>query len=146
MTRTDQNAVMLDDFKSKRMISFSLQSIKLTLEEHEKRSMIVIDHEMTNDHSKYDKIERIKSELICVMNNDIVEMNRLMIPHVHNVDNEPDQVFYFLNASVMMALQQEVRWAATAAQIALASKSLYKAKLSIEQFMMKPDFVAKCAQ
>ena len=139
MTRTDQNAVMMETFKSKRMIGYSLQSVKLLLEEYEKRAMMVIDREIRQQKYTHAEIDRIISKLIFVMKSDVNEVNKLIIPHVHNKDYQPHHVFYYMNATAKIALEREVRWAAIASQNAIASKLFYKAKIPIEQFIVNSD-------
>ena len=97
MTRTDQNAVMLEVFKKKYMAVSALQSTKLLLEEFERRSMKRIDRELSKKDYKTDEIDRTISRLVYVMKTDLSDVRRLVPSHVNNQYNKPHQVWYFLN-------------------------------------------------
>ena len=139
MTRTDQNAVMLHVFKTKGMISSSLRSTKLLLEEFERRSMVAIDQEINNNIYLNGEIDRTIQKLVYIMKSDITEINRLISPHIRNKDLKAHQIFFFLNKTAKKAVDQGVSWMSIASQNALADILFAKARVPLEQFLINED-------
>ena len=69
MARTDQNALMLEMFQKVNMISTSLSSVKMLLEEYERRAMLRINREILGN--KCENADDMTIALIYVMKHDI---------------------------------------------------------------------------
>ena len=139
MTRVDQNAVMLEVFKKKYMAGNALQSAKLLLEEFERRSMKRIDREIAKKIYKTADVDRIISRLVHVMKTDLSDVRRLVPSHANNHYNKPHQVWFFLNGTARMAVEQDTKWVAIASQNAIAQALFHKAQKTVEQFVINSD-------
>ena len=139
MTRTDQNAVMLEVFQKKQMISTALISVKLLLEEYEKRSMIKINREIVNGKYNNDDIDRTIAKLVWVMKMDMVNVKQHIMPHIYNKDLKAHQIFYFLNSTAKIAADQQSPWLSIVSQNAMCTKLFYKGRMPITQFLINAD-------
>ena len=136
LNRVDANAVMLEIFRSKRLIRPALDAMKRIIELFEERLLSKIEKDRATGTYKHHSADTKIQKVAQIMKADLMDVKRIIHTHIQNKNVKCASFYTYLNETATEALKNDRRWQTYLTMNTMVDNLFYRGDIPIDQWII----------